>query len=141
MTGPYDDIMALPHPVSVRHPRMPVSNRAAQFAPFAALTGYDDALRESERRTDRKPELTEEEMALLDCKQQLLLESARTRPEITVLYFKADERKKGGACVSVTGRFQTIDPVRRQLVLNDKTAIPLDDILDLKSEVFHRAFI
>lgn len=140
MTDRYHDIITLPHPVSTRHPRMPATGRAAQFAPFAALTGYDAAIRESARLTDRNPELTEEEKALLDCRQQLLLESARTRPEITVLYFKADARKEGGACVTVTGRFQTIDPVHRQLVLTDKTRLALEDILALESDLFRDLF-
>ena len=140
MSGPYDDIIDLPHHVSNRHPHMPVADRAAQFAPFAALTGYDAALRETARLTDRKTELTEDEKALLDRKQQVLLESAEIHPEITVIYFKADERKDGGTYVSVTGHFRTIDPTRRQLVLTDKTRIPLDDILDLESDLFRRFF-
>ena len=140
MSGRYDDIIDLPHHVSNRHPHMPVSDRAAQFAPFAALTGYDAALRETARRTDRKVEQTEEAKALLDRKQQLLLESAATQPQVTVIRFLADERKDGGAYVSVTGRFRNIDPINRQLVLTDKTRIPLDDILDLESDLFRNLF-
>ena len=140
MTDRYQDIITLPHPVSTRHPHMPLPNRAAQFAPFAALTGYDAAVRERARLTGRKPELSEEEKALLDCRQQLLLESARTQPEITVLYFKPDGRKEGGACLSVTGRFKSIDPVRRQLILTDRTHIPLGDILALESDLFPDLF-
>ena len=140
MSGPYDDIIDLPHQVSHRHPHMPVADRAAQFAPFAALTGYDAALRETARLTDRKVEQTEEIKALLDHKQQFLLEHAEARPKITVVHFKADERKDGGTYISVTGHFRTIDPIRRQLVLSNKTRIPLDDILDLESDLFRNLF-
>lgn len=136
MSRRYDDIIDLPHPVSARHPHMPVSDRAAQFAPFAALTGYDAAIRETARLTDQKVEQTEEAKALLDRKQQLLLESARTHPEVTVTYFKADPHKSGGAYVSVTGHFRSIDPIKRQLVLTDKTYIPLDDIFKLECSLF-----
>lgn len=136
MSRRYDDIIDLPHPVSARHPHMPVSDRAAQFAPFAALTGYDAAIRETARLTGQKVEQTEEAKALLDRKQQLLLESARTHPEVTVTYFKADPHKSGGAYVSVTGHFRSIDPIKRQLVLTDKTYIPLDDIFKLECSLF-----
>ena len=135
MNEKYSDIIDLPHPVSNRHPHMPVSDRAAQFAPFAALTGYDAAIRETARLTDRKVELTEDTKASLDRKQQILLNHAETHPEVTIIHFKADHRKAGGSYVSVTGRFQTIDSIKCQLVLTDKTRIPLDDILDLESSV------
>lgn len=140
MSGPYDDIITLPHHVSNRHPHMPVSDRAAQFAPFAALTGYDAAIRETARLTSQKTELTEEAKALLDRKQQVLLASAETHPEVTVIWFKADPRKAGGSYESVTGRFRNIDSLNRQLVLTDKTRIPLDDILDLESNLFRVLF-
>lgn len=136
MSGKYDDIIALPHPVSSRHPHMPVSDRAAQFAPFAALTGYDSALRETARQTEPKKEQTDEPKQILDRKQQFLLTCHEPHPEITVIYFKADAHKAGGAYVSLTGRFRRIDPVGRQLVLTDKTRIPLDDISDLESSIF-----
>ncbi len=133
MSGPYDDIMDLPHPISSRHPHMSASNRAAQFAPFAALTGYDSALRETARLTEQKTDLSDDAKALLDQKQQVLLLFAQQHPDITVTYFKPDSRKAGGAYISVSGQFQRIDPLKRLLFLGDKTCIPLDDILDLES--------
>ena len=133
MNEKYRDIIDLPHPVSNRHPHMPVSDRAAQFAPFAALTGYDAAIRETARLTDRKLELTDDAKALLDRKQQVLSHYAKQHPQITVTYFKPDERKTGGAYVSVSGTFHSIDFLNRQLLFTDKTRIPLDDILDLES--------
>lgn len=136
MSGQYDDIIGLPHPVSNRHPHMPVSGRAAQFAPFAALTGYDTTIRETARQTDRKAEQTEEAKALLDCKQQILLDLAELCPPITVTWFKPDDRKSGGSYVTVSGRFGKIDPLKRLLVLTDQTCIPLDDISELESRLF-----
>lgn len=140
MTGPYDDIITLPHPVSARHPRMPALNRAAQFAPFAALTGYDAALQESARKTDRKIVPDENVKAALDQKQQLLCHAAPEQPTVTVTCFVPDCRKDGGAYVSLSGRFRSIDLNRRLLLLTDGTAIPLDNILELESDLFRDIF-
>ena len=96
MTGPYDDIINLPHPTSAKHPRMPLSDRAAQFAPFAALSGHSAALVETARLTDQRMELDEDARAALDSKQQLLLERIKERPEITVTWFQPDAKKDGG---------------------------------------------
>lgn len=133
MNGRYDDIIDLPHHISNRHPHMPVSGRAAQFAPFAALTGYDSAIRETARQTDQKLELSDQAKALLDQKQQILFHFAPQHPNITVTYFKPDARKAGGSYVSVSGQFHSIDSLKRLLILTDKICIPLDDILDLES--------
>ena len=141
MTGPYKDIISLPHPVSARHPRMPLPDRAAQFAPFAALTGYDAAIRETARVTDRKIIPDEDAKTVLDQKQQLLIAAAHEHPEITVTYFVPDAKKSGGTYVSSSGAFRAIDPVRRLLILTDGTAIPLDDILELESDRFPPPFI
>ena len=94
MTGPYDDIISLPHPTSAKHPRMPLSDRAAQFAPFAALSGHSAALVETARLTDQRMELDEDARAALDSKQQLLLERIKERPEITVTWFQPDAKKE-----------------------------------------------
>ena len=140
MTGPYDDIIALSHPISARHPRMPASNRAAQFAPFAALTGYDAALLETARKTDRQIVPDENVKDTLDQKQQLLCHAAPKQPTVTVTCFVPDRRKEGGAYVTRSGRFRSIDPHRRLLLLADGTAIPLDNILDLESDLFRDIF-
>lgn len=132
----YDDILNLPHPISGKHPRMPVSNRAAQFSPFAALTGYDAAIRETARLTDRKTELDDSAKAILDLKQQILTDALPAKPQITVTYFVADRRKSGGSYVSASGELKKIDPVARLLVLTDGTVIPLDDVLELESKLF-----
>ena len=135
-THPYNDIMHLPHHVSTTRARMPGIDRAAQFAPFAALTGYDTVIQETGRLTDRRIELTEDSRTALDRKQQLLLDNMADRPEVSVTYFVPDERKAGGAYVTVTGRVKKVDDYQRLLLLTDGTKIPLDEILDMESELF-----
>lgn len=136
MKNDYSDIIDHPHYVSKTRPQMSELERAAQFSPFAALTGYDAAIQETGRLTDERMEIGEEEKAMLDRKQQYLLEIISDKPEITVTYFKADERKSGGAYVSVTGKLKRLDDVERMLVLTDGKKIPLDDITDLESKSF-----
>lgn len=136
MTGPYDDIIDLPHPISTRHPHMPISDRAAQFAPFAALNGYEAAIQETARLTDRKVDQEEDAKALLEQKLQLLLHTAQSHPQITVTYFLPDARKSGGAYITATGQFRNIDPISRHLLLKDGRRIPLDDINDLTGDPF-----
>ena len=132
----YDDIIDLPHHVSATRPRMSMIDRAAQFSPFAALTGYDAAIKETGRLTDERIELSEESRAVLDRKQQLLLDNLADHPEVSVTFFVPDERKAGGAYVTVTGRVRKVDEFGRLLVLTDGTKIPLDEILDMESELF-----
>lgn len=128
---PYEDILYMPHHVSTKHPPMPASDRAAQFSPFAALTGHDAAIQETGRLTDIQVEQSEELRTLLDRKQQYL--ATLERPEVTVTYFLPDERKDGGAYVTATGQLKRIDPVERVLILVGGQSIPLDDITDLNS--------
>lgn len=136
MNHQYDDIIDLPHHVSPKRPRMDRIDRAAQFSPFAALTGYDAAIKETGRLTDERIELSEESHAALDRKQQLLLDNLADRPEVSVTYFVPDERKSGGAYVTVTGRVKKVDEPGRLLILTDGTKIPLDEIQDLSGEIF-----
>ena len=128
---PYNDILYLPHHASTRHPPMPMSDRAAQFSPFAALTGHSDAIQETERLTGERVELSEEAKILLDQKQQYL--TSLDRPELTVTYFVADTKKEGGAYVSTNGILKKIDPIERLLILVGGQAISLDDILEIES--------
>lgn len=132
----YDDIIDLPHHVSATRPRMSMIDRAAQFSPFAALTGYDAAIKETGRLTDERIELSEESRIVLDRKQQLLLDNLADRPEVSVTYFVPDERKSGGAYVTVTGQVKKVDEFERLLILTDGTKIPLDEILDMEGELF-----
>lgn len=132
----YDDIIHLPHHVSKTRPQMSMEDRAAQFSPFAALTGYDAAILETGRLTEDKLELGEETQAILDRKQRYLAEIIDTKPEITVTYFVPDEKKSGGAYSTVTGFLKRIDEYERVLMLTDGRKIQLDAIFDIESEEF-----
>lgn len=136
MTRRYDDIINLPHPTSAKHPRMPISDRAAIFSPFAALTGHSAAIAETARLTDRRIELDEDSKAALDEKQHILENVIDQHPEIIVTWFQPDVRKDGGGYVTVVGALKRIDGVERAILLLDGTKIPLDDILDIESEWF-----
>lgn len=128
---PYNDILHLPHHVSTKHPPMPISDRAAQFSPFAALAGHSDAIQETERLTGERVELSEEAKTLLDLKQQHL--ASLDRPELTVTYFVPDARKEGGAYISTAGALKKIDSIGRLMILVGGQAIPLDDIVEIES--------
>lgn len=132
----YNDIIDLPHHVSATRPRMSMIDRAAQFSPFAALTGYDAAIKETGRLTDERIELSEESHAALDRKQQLLLDNLADRPEVSVTYFVPDEQKSGGTYVTVTGQVKKVDEFVRLLILTDGTKIPLNEVWDMESELF-----
>ena len=136
MSGPYDDIIHLPHSTSKNRPRMSIHDRAAQFSPFAALSGHAAAIAETARLTDRKLELDEDTKAELDRRQAILLEHISERPEITVTWFRPDERKSGGAYITTTGRLKKIDEIERVLVLTDGARIPLEDVAGLESDSF-----
>lgn len=136
MNDRYDDIIHLPHHVSKTRPQMSMMDRAAQFSPFAALTGYDAAIKETGRLTDEKIEVGEETKAVLDRKQRYLSDMISVQPEITVTYFLPDERKSGGTYLSVTGKLKRIDEYERMMILTDGKKIPLDDIMDIESNLF-----
>lgn len=141
MSSKYDDIINLPHPTSPRHPRMPIGDRAAQFAPFAALTGYDDVIDETARLTDRMTELSEEMKEILDAKQSFLVDVISTHPTILVTYFVPDAKKQGGMYKTVTGALKMIDEYEKQLVLLDGTRIDHDKIYDIECELFRDMFL
>ena len=136
MNGKYDKIMGLPHHVSKTRPQMPMSDRAAQFAPFAALTGYDAEIKETGRLTDERIELDVEALSALDMKYQLLMEALDEAPEVTITYFQPDERKAGGKYVSAVGAVKKIDDFERRITMRDGTRIPMDDVLSIDGELF-----
>ena len=138
MSGPYDDIIRLPHPTSSRHPRMPISDRAAIFSPFAALTGHAAAIQETARLTDQRIELDEDTKAELDRRQAILLEHIGEQPEVPITWFCPDEKKSGGAYVVTTGRLKRVDDTAGALKLPDGRTIPLDEIVDLQCDLFQR---
>ena len=136
----YEDIINLPHHVSKTRPQMSMLDRAAQFSPFAALTGYDAAIKETGRLTDEKIELDEDTKAALDMKQAYLIEMIDEQPEITIIYILPDARKVGGAYVTVTGNLKRFDEYERLLILTNGKKIPMDDIADIESDLFKGMF-
>ena len=134
--GKYDDIIHLPHHTSSKRVRMPMLDRAAQFSPFAALTGYEDAIEETGRLTERKLELGEYDRAILDQKQRILTDAADSHPQISLTYFVPDPRKEGGTYEYAWGSLKKIDAYERLLVLTDGRKFPLDDIIDIDSDLF-----
>lgn len=128
MKTPYDDIIGLPHHVSDRHPRMPVSDRAAQFSPFAALTGYEAVVAEAARLTSQKAELTEEQKSVLDARLRGLADSGG---QGVFTWFVPDSRKDGGAYRTAAGALKRVDPIQKTVTLGDGTAIPMDSLVDI----------
>ena len=128
MKSPYDDIIHLPHHVSQNHPQMPLRDRAAQFAPFAALTGYEAALGETARLSVERRELDAQEAEELNRRLTELAARLPDHPEMTVEYFVPDDRKAGGAYVTVTGRVRHISVPEKTLVLEDGAVISLEDV-------------
>lgn len=132
----YDNIINLSRPISKKHKPMAMTDRAAQFSPFAALTGYDSAVSETARLTVSRSERDEDTLAVLNERMQILSEWEYKYPEITVEYFAPDERKSGGAYMTVTGCFKWIDYGECRLVFQDGTKIPLEDIYKIDGEIF-----
>ena len=132
----YDDIIHLTRPISPSRPRMSPIERGAQFSPFAALTGYEEAVRETARLTDEQRELTEDEKSLLDGRLRLILDRLSERPRIRILYFLPDEKKAGGEYVSVTGCIQRIDSLERCVYMEDGTTVPIDRIRGIDGDLF-----
>lgn len=128
----YDDIIHLPRHVSSRHPQMSLADRAAQFSPFAALTGHEAAIQETARLTDEFIELDEDQKAQLDERLRLLKENQFRKPEIEVTYFQPDGKKSGGAYVTVRGRVKKIDEYGRSIVFVDGTMIPMERVFSIE---------
>lgn len=131
MSGKYDDIIGLSRPVSARHIPMSRYDRAAQFSPFAALTGYDGVIEETARLTDRQVELDEGGKAELDEKLREIQEHIADMPQITVTYFREDGRKDGGAYITVSGRVKKIDQYSQTLVFMDGSGIDIGQIYQI----------
>jgi hypothetical protein len=129
----YGDMMDLQHhePDPVKHPRMSLEARAAQFSPFAALTGYEDAIKETARYTDEKSELSDTRKAEMDAVLQELIARERESPTVQLTFFKPDYVKHGGSYCSFKGIFRKIDPIRNVLIFIDGKEIPIDDIYNI----------
>ena len=131
---PYEDIVNLPHPTSKKHPRMSMEERAAQFSPFAALTGFGAVLQETGRLTGDRRGLTDSDIRQLEEQLTWLAEHEGEHPEITVTYFLPDGRKEGGEYATLTGRLKRLDPVERVLLFETGERVPIWDIFLLRTE-------
>ena len=127
----YDDIINLPHHVSTNRPRMSMHDRAAQFAPFAALVGYDDAVAETARLTESRPELDEQEQRELNARLCALADHIQDQPEVRIRYFVPDVRKSGGAIVEVCGKIKRISQAERSIIMFDGTEISIPDLIEI----------
>ena len=132
MDKKYAAIAGVPHHVSRVHPQMSMEDRAAQFSPFAALTGYGDVILETQRLTDEKVELDEEALALLNEKYQMLMRRMDEQPVVQITYFQPDERKEGGSYVTVTGVVRRVDDVMRKITMQDGNEIEMGEILNVE---------
>ena len=128
----YDDILNMPHHVSSTRPHMSMHDRAAQFSPFAALVGYDDAVKETARLTNEKLELTADKIVNLNKKIAFLTEHADERPEVTIEYFIPDKKKAGGKYVTLSGNFRRIDEYSHNMIFTSGEEIPLNDIFEIE---------
>ena len=131
----YDDIINLPHYESKTRKRMSLEARSAQFAPFAALTGYDDKVKETARRTDKRIELSDEEYNIINTKLQTIKEHIKEQPEINFVIFVKDKLKDGGKYEEVNGKVRVIDEVNEEIILVDKRKILLKNIYDINGEI------
>jgi hypothetical protein len=132
MTGPYDDIINLPHHVSSSRPHMSTLDRAAQFSPFAALTGYDSAVKETARLTDERIELDEDMKAAIDERLLIIQEQLDDQPQVSITYFQPDNRKDGGAYIVANGCVKKLDEYERSVFMMNGTKIPIDDIIEIR---------
>ena len=136
MNEKYKEIINLPHHVSQSRPHMSMIDRAAQFSPFAALTGHDEALDETARLTDSFAEPDEDEKQLLDEKLRMIAELIEEKPVITITYFVPDEKKDGGRYVSLADYIKKIDALNREIITGGNVRIPVDFIAGISGEIF-----
>ncbi|MDD4495467.1 MAG: hypothetical protein PHV32_14200 [Eubacteriales bacterium] len=140
MKKEYDDIINLPHHVSTTRPHMKAIDRAAQFSPFAALTGYDAAVKETARLTDERIELSEDMKTVLSDRLQIIADRMKEQPEIAIIYFQPDAKKNGGAYITAISAVKKIDEYERIVVMTDGTAIPIDEIISIDGQIFETLY-
>ena len=133
--GNYDDIMNLKRPIS-KHPKMSLYQRSAQFAPFAALTGYEGQVKETARLTDRRIELDEEMKLILDLKIQVIKEMLSDNPEVEITYFIPDTRKDGGKYVTIINNVKKIDSYNEHIIMQNNLKIEIKEIININSNIF-----
>ena len=135
-TDRYEDIIHLPHHVSKVHAPMPLSKRAAQFLPFAALTGYEDLIDEENRLTDEEADLSDEMIGHINRRLAILASARKQRPVVTITYFVPDLKKDGGACHVTTGVVKKVDHYARTVHMEDGTSIPVWHIMEIDGSIF-----
>lgn len=136
MTDKYDDIINLPRHVSKKRPPMPIKDRAAQFSPFAALTGHDAEVKETARITEKRIELDQYMKEKLNHKLQILVDKVKEEPKINITYFEPDDKKDGGAYITITDTVKRIDEYERNILMKDGGVIPIDEILNVEGKIF-----
>ena len=134
---PYEDIVNLPPHISKRHPQPSMMDRAARFAPFAAITGYEEMVLEEARITEERIDLDEGTLSILNEKLNMIQEFIDEEPEVTITYFEPDKKKTGGAYVSITGVVKRIDEYERLVIMTDGKKIRIEDIFALESNLFY----
>ena len=128
----YADIIDLPHHRSPNRRPMPTSDRAAQFASFAALSGHEEAIEETARLTESRPVLTEDKKQMLDETLRMLCAEADTPQTVRITFFQQDEKKAGGRCITTTGQIREVDSFSANVILSDKRSIPVEDVLEIE---------
>lgn len=128
----YDDIINLSPPVSKKHKRMSLHSRAAQFAPFSALTGLDEKVDEAARLTDSRHELTDDEKAILDMNMQIIIDNIDLRPFATIIYFVLDENKSGGAYKTISGKIRRVEETEDTIIFENEEKVKISDIMIIK---------
>lgn len=134
---PYDDIIKLPHHVSSKYSHMSLQDRAAQFSPFAALTGHDAAIKEAGRYTEVRMEMDENSKEALDIRLEILKEHLVEKPDITFTYFQPDKRKQGGSYITVTGKVKRINAYEDKILLEGGTVLPIHEIIAIDGSLFN----
>lgn len=138
MTGTYDDIIHLPHHVSSTRPHITAFDRAAQFSPFAALTGHGGAIKETARLTDERIDLDEDMKCTLSDRLQILSDRMNEHPEVSITYFQPDPKKNGGTYIAIAGTVKKIDEFKRIVIMSNSTIISINDIISIDGQIFER---
>ena len=132
----YDELINLSRPKS-KHPKMTLEQRSAQFAPFAALTGYEGQIKETARLTDKRLELDEEAKSILDTKIQIIKEKIAQQPQIEITYFVPDNKKDGGRYETVNSIIRKIDEYYNKIIMNNGISIDIGEIIDIQGDIFN----
>lgn len=134
---PYEDIVNIPRHISKVHPQATMADRAARFSPFAAISGYDDMVKEAARVTEERIDITDATKELLNEKLNMIIEFLDEEPEVTITYFEPDKKKDGGAYISITGTVKRIDEYERIVLMSNDKKIRIDEIYALESDLFY----